>query len=164
MTLVVLGATAANLARVTAAAQRHGLAVRSNLGTSPAWVLAATPAQRAEALSRHALPAFRVIEMSALARDGAIDEETLQRGLRRMVEIGAPQPVLAPRAVAITRRLMPWILARLSRMFDEKWMGPDTLRARKVDKAQRLVERDARAARRAERAAKAERAAMAKDA
>ena len=115
MTLLVIGATEANARQVAAAATARGLDVATAWSSArPAWVLAASAAARQEALARYKLPAFRVIEYPGLA--GAVDPAVLTAGLARMTEIAEDVPVLSPRAVAVTRWLMPWISRRLERL------------------------------------------------
>jgi hypothetical protein len=115
MTLLVLGAPDANVRQIAAAASARRLHVASGWSsTRPAWVLVASAADRREALTRYGLPAFRVIEYPGLA--GTIDPGVLAAGLARMAEIGDDVPVLSPRAVALTRRLLPLIATRLERL------------------------------------------------
>jgi hypothetical protein len=115
MTVLVVGATDANVRQIAAAASARRLRVASGWSaTRPAWVLAASAADRREALTRYGLPAFRVIQFPSLA--GTIDPGVLAAGLARMAEIGDDVPVLSPHAVALTRRLLPWIATRLERL------------------------------------------------
>jgi len=142
MTLLVLGATDANPRQIEALASARALrVVTAWTSARPAWVLAASPATRREALSRYRLPAFRVVEHPALARDGALDADVLRTGLARMAEIGADEPALSPAGVSFARRLMPWIARAL-----ERWLGGDAPDQEDVlsRKAERIAEKASR--------------------
>ena len=117
MTIAVVGATPAHVAAISRAAR--GMKVRADAVPARAsWIVVATAAQRREAIARCRLPAFRVVHVAGLDRDGAVDELVLAEGLARMREIGpyAVEPSVA--AVAMTRWLMPWIRPAL-----ERWLG-----------------------------------------
>lgn len=156
MTIAVIGAAPANLAAISRAAS--GIQVR--LGAVPrgaSWVIVATAAQRRQAVAASSgLPAFRVVHVPGLDRDGAVDVPLLAEGLARMREIGpyVAQPSAA--ALAVTRWLLPWIRPAL-----ERWLGDGaaTVDARLSNKAA-LNAREVAA--RAERRAALERAGLVK--
>jgi len=183
MTLVVIGASAANAARVIEAASARGLRAVIGTGARPSWVMVATASQRRDALARFGLPAFRVVEWPALDGETEIAPDVLARGVARMAEIGPYRPVASPAGVALTRWLMPWIMrtldraigpedpveeapaseaeARDARMLEKaaKLDDPDEARRRAERKARRAVERaeEKAAARQAAQAGREER-------
>jgi len=178
MTLLVIGATPANIREIKSAASPHGLRVVVGRSSQrPDWVLVATVAQRVEALARYALPAFRVIEYPEIERDARLEEDVLAAGVVGMVEVGAFRPAVSAFGVALTKRLMPWITAWLERVLvepepegvepaqelaarshrkDAKLQDSHEAQLRAQRKAMRAAERAAeKAARRAEEQARA---------
>jgi hypothetical protein len=180
MTLLVIGATPANVRAIKSAASPHGVrVVVGRTSRRPDWVLVATVAQRAEALARYALPAFRVIEYPEIEGEGTLAEGVLPAGVVGMVEVGAFRPAVSGFGVALTRRLMPWITAWLGRVLvesepeeadvpapevaarslrkDTKLQDAHEAQLRAQRKAKRAAERAAeKAARRAEEQARAQ--------
>lgn len=114
-TLVLIGASAPNVARVTAAASSRGLRVEVGAASRPSWVIVATARQRRDALAAFGLPAFRVIEWPGLDGAAEVDPSVLTRGVARMAEIGAYQPVASPAGLAFIRWALPWIMRTLDR-------------------------------------------------
>lgn len=159
MTIAVIGAAPANLAAISSAAS--GIQVR--VGAVPrgaSWVIVATAAQRRQAVAASSgLPAFRVVHVPGLDRDGAVDVSLLAEGLARMREIGpyVAQPSAA--ALAVTRWLLPWIRPAL-----ERWLGDGaaTVDARLSNKAALNAREVAARAEAAERRAALERAGLVK--
>jgi hypothetical protein len=143
MTLLVIGATEANARQVAAAAASRGLRVATAWSSArPAWVLAASAAARQEALARYKLPAFRVIEYPGLA--GAVDPAVLTAGLARIAEIGEDVPALSPRAVALTRWLLPWVTSVLERFLGAEVPDSDDMLSRKAERtAEKASRREA---------------------
>jgi len=143
--LLVVGATAASVRQITTLASARGLrVVVDRAPRRPAWVIVATSAQRQDALARYGLPAFRVIEVPGIERDGAVDADMLSRGMARMAELGAYRPTAAAFALAVTRRLLPWVGAALERASADGMPDVEkaaTLRAEKA--AERSAERAA---------------------
>lgn len=115
MTLVVIGASAPNAARVIEAASTRGLRVVLGTGARASWVIVATASQRRDALAKFGLPAFRVVEWPGLDSDTEIASDILTRGVARMAELGPHRPVASPAGVALIRWLMPWIMRTLDR-------------------------------------------------
>lgn len=117
VTIAVVGATPANTAAITAVAR--DIEVRADdVPDRTSWIVVATVAQRRDVMERSRLPAFRVIHVPGLDRDGALDVSVLAEGVKRMRELGPYTVVPSPAAVAVTRWLMPWIRPRL-----ERWLG-----------------------------------------
>lgn len=116
------------------------------------WVIVATAAQRRQAAASSGLPAFRIVHVPGLDRDGALNLAVLAEGLTRMREIGAHADVPSATAVAITRRLMPWIRPALERWLGEGAVTAAARLAKKTEvNAQQAVERREYAERRAAR-------------
>jgi len=115
MTLVVIGASAPNAARVSEAASTRGLRAVIGTGARPSWVIVATASQRRDALARYGLPAFRVVEWPGLDSETQIALDVLTRGVARMAELGPYRPVASPAGVALTRWAMPLIMRTLDR-------------------------------------------------
>lgn len=142
ITLLVLGATDDAVRQIASLASRRGVRVATSwTAARPDWVLAASADDRRQALARYALPAFRVIESRGLAHRNGVDAEVLAAGVARMAEIGADEPALSPRAVALTRRLMPWIVKALERVLGTSVTDPEDTLSRK---AERTVEKASR--------------------
>jgi hypothetical protein len=117
MTLLVIGSTPADARAVRSLAPVRSLRVRTNwTARRPDWILVATGAQRAEALRRYRLPAFRVILMPALAGTGALDKDPLRRGLARMIEVGPYHAEASPAGLAVTRRIVSRLMASFEQM------------------------------------------------
>ena len=142
MTLLVIGATDDNARQIASAAASRGVRVVTQTTSSrPGWVLTASASQRRDALARYALPAFRVIEYPDLG--GAMNADVLAAGLARMAEIGDPVPLLSPRAIALTRRLLPWVARMLERALGDHVPDQDETLSRKAARATEKARRKA---------------------
>lgn len=157
MTITVIGATPAYVAAISSAAR--GIEVRADAAPARAsWIIVATAEQRRQAMASCGLPAFRVVHVPGLDRDGAVDASVLAEGLARMRELGpyAVEPSAA--AVTITRWLMPWIRPRLERLLE----GAESVESKLSEKAAINAEKAAVKAEKAERRAERARAGLVK--
>jgi hypothetical protein len=157
VTIAVIGATPAHLAAISSAAS--GVQVRNGSVDGASWVIVATAVQRRDATAHSHLPAFRIVHVPGLDRDGAIATSVLVEGVTRMREIGPYAAVLSPMAVTITRRLMPWIRPALERWLGE---GAASIDARLSKKAHVNAREAAARTEDAERRAALERAGLVK--
>lgn len=153
MTLLVVGATAANLEWIGSAARRQGMRVVAGATIRrPDWVLVARAAERLDAFGRYRLPAFRVIEVPALATDDVLDARVVSAGLARMRELGPFRPTVSALGVAAAGLVMPGLVTLLERILGSDTPDPDLTLALKAKKAAaRAAERAARRRERAQR-------------
>jgi hypothetical protein len=81
------------------------------------WVIAATSAQRAAAITMHQLPPYRVLEVPALLSESELSqaEDVLRAGFVKMAGIGAPGPSISPAGVRLTRVLLRWFRGAVER-------------------------------------------------
>jgi hypothetical protein len=131
VTIAVIGAAPANLAAISSAAS--GVQVRDGSVGGASWVIVATAVQRREAAARSGLPAFRIVHVPGLDREGGVEASVLVEGLVRMREIGpyAAEPSTA--AVTVTRWLMPWIRPALERWLGQRGATIDAKLSKKAD-------------------------------
>jgi hypothetical protein len=121
MTLLVIGSTPAQAHAVRSLAPLRSLRVRTNwTARRPDWILVATPGQRAEALRRYQLPAFRVMQVPALASTGDLQEDPLRRGLARMIEVGPYHAGASSTGLAVTRRIVSRLMSSLEQMLADR--------------------------------------------